>query len=108
MADRDSSGFLNKVWGVFGFPNTPSSCSRSQALQPARSSINILFRHHLKIAWERPWPLTAQVPIVAGALILAVAIAVAHVMMSTIAREQELGVRRLTAVYLDGISTTIY
>ena len=28
--------------------------------------------------------------------------------MSTIAREQELSVRRLAAVYLDGISTTVY
>jgi signal transduction histidine kinase len=41
-------------------------------------------------------------------LILAVAIAVSHVMMSTVAHEQELGVRRLAAVYLDGISTTVY
>ena len=29
-------------------------------------------------------------------------------MMTTIAHEQELGVRRLAAVYIDGISTTIY
>jgi hypothetical protein len=43
-----------------------------------------------------------------GALILAVAIAALHVLMSTVAREQEIGVRRLAAVYLDGISTTIY
>ena len=58
--------------------------------------------------WRRPWPLTARVPIVSGALILAVAVAVSHFLMSTIAREQELSVRRLAAVYLDGISTTVY
>ncbi len=64
-------------------------------------------------AWVRimlglPWPLTARVPIVAGALILAVAVAVSHVMMDVVAREQEAGVRQIAAVYLDGISTTIY
>jgi signal transduction histidine kinase len=58
--------------------------------------------------WRRPWPLTARVPIVSGALILAVAVAVSHALMSTVAYEQELGVRRLAAVYLDGISTTVY
>jgi hypothetical protein len=52
--------------------------------------------------------LTARVPIVSGALILAVAIAVSHVTMSTIGDEQELGVCRFTAVYLDRGSTTIY
>jgi hypothetical protein len=60
------------------------------------------------MTWQRPWPLTARVPIVSGALILIVAIALSHVMMSTVAHAQELGVRRLAAVYLDGISTTIY
>src|ERR1700691_2554583 len=63
---------------------------------------------HLLTAWQRPWPLTARVPVVSGALILAVAVGVSHVLMSTVAREQELGVRRLAAVYLDGISTTVY
>src|SRR3984885_12210014 len=58
--------------------------------------------------WRRPWPLTARVPIVSGALILAVAVAVSHALMSTVAHEQELSVRRLAAVYLDGISTTVY
>jgi signal transduction histidine kinase len=62
----------------------------------------------LLTAWRRPWPLTARVPIVSGALILAVAVAVSHFLMSTVAREQELSVRRLAAVYLDGISTTVY
>jgi signal transduction histidine kinase len=66
------------------------------------------FRSRMWMAWRRPWPLTARVPVVSGALILAVAIVVSHVMMSSVANEQELGVRRLAAVYLDGISTTIY
>jgi two-component system, OmpR family, sensor kinase len=66
-----------------------------------------IFRR-LRTAWQWPLPLTAQVPIVSGALILAVAIAVSHVMMSTLVHEQELGVRRLAAVYIDGISTTVY
>jgi signal transduction histidine kinase len=66
-----------------------------------------IFRR-LRTTWQWPSSLTARVPIVAGALILAVAIAVSHVMMSTLVHEQELGVRRLAAVYLDGISTTVY
>jgi signal transduction histidine kinase len=60
------------------------------------------------MVWRRPWPLTARVPIVAGGLILAVAVAVSRLLMSTVAQEQELSVRRLAAVYLDGISTTVY
>jgi signal transduction histidine kinase len=68
----------------------------------------VSFTGRLRAAWQRPWPLTARVPIVSGALILAVAVAVSHFLMSTIAREQELSVRRLAAVYLDGISTTVY
>jgi two-component system, OmpR family, sensor kinase len=62
----------------------------------------------LQAVSQQPWPLIARVPLVSGALILAVAIAASNIMMSTVAREQELGVRRLAAVYLDGISTTIY
>ena len=58
--------------------------------------------------WKRPWPLAALVPIVSGALILAVAIVVSRVMMFSVAHEQELGVRQIAAVYLDGISTTVY
>jgi signal transduction histidine kinase len=58
--------------------------------------------------WKRPWPLTALVPIVSGALILAFAIVVSRVMMFSVAHEQELGVRQIAAVYLDGISTTVY
>src|SRR5580658_10978163 len=58
--------------------------------------------------WKRPWPLAALVPVVSGALIFVVAIAVTRVMMSFVAHEQELGVRQIAAVYLDGISTTVY
>src|SRR3984957_14942265 len=58
--------------------------------------------------WMRSWPLTARVPIVSGALIFVVAIAVTRLMMSFVAHEQELGVRQIAAVYLDGISTTVY
>ena len=58
--------------------------------------------------WKRPWPLAALVPIVSGALILAVAVVVSRVMMFSVAHEQELGVRQIAAVYLDGISTTVY
>jgi signal transduction histidine kinase len=65
------------------------------------------FSRHL-MAWRGLWPLTARVPIVSGALILAVAVAVSHFLMSTVTHEQELSVRRLAAVYLDGISTTVY
>jgi two-component system, OmpR family, sensor kinase len=63
---------------------------------------------HPRQFWRRPWPLTARVPIVSGALILAVAMVVSRVMMSSVAHEQELGVRQIAAVYLDGIATTIY
>ena len=58
--------------------------------------------------WGLPWPLTARVPLVSGALILVVAVAVSRFMMSSVAHEQELGVRQIAAVYLDGISTTVY
>ncbi len=54
------------------------------------------------------WPLTARVPLVAGALSLTVAIAVSHVMMDIVADMQENNVRHIAAVYLDGICTTIY
>ena len=59
-----------------------------------------------RLAW--PLPLSARVPIVSGGLILAVALLGSHFMMSTVAREQEIGVRRIEAVYLDGIATTVY
>jgi len=58
--------------------------------------------------WFPTLPLTARVPIVSGALIFCVAVAVSRVMMSSMAHEQEVGVRQIAAVYLDGIATTIY
>lgn len=72
-----------------------------------------------RITWERalhrafrkalgPWPLTARVPIASAGLSVVVAFAVSHVMMTTLEHEQERGVRSLAAVYIDGISTTIY
>ena len=71
----------------------------------AESDETSVFRR-MQTIWRLP--LAAHVHIVSGALILAVAMAVSHVMMSIVAHEQELGVRRLAAVYLDGISTTVY
>ncbi len=77
------------------------------ALRAATRNIAASIHGCVRSIW-RPWPLTARVPIVSGALILLVAIAISRVMMSSVAYEQELGVRRLAAVYLDGISTTIF
>jgi two-component system, OmpR family, sensor kinase len=85
---------------VFGFPNISRLRDRGGA-PGASGGVR---------TWTRQWPLplTARVPIVASALILIVAVAVSHAMMSSVVREQELGLRRLAAVYIDGISTTVY
>jgi signal transduction histidine kinase len=96
--------------GMYGFPNI------LRLRQQPRRSTFLAQAECTKVApaargaWARrdPWPLTARVPIVAGALILAVAIAISRVMMASVAHEQELGVRQIAAVYLDGIATTIY
>jgi hypothetical protein len=48
-------------------------------------------------------PLSARVPIVSRGLILVVALLGSRVMMSIVAREQESGVRRIEALYLDGV-----
>jgi signal transduction histidine kinase len=95
--------------GMFGFPNV-SQFRDMLATQwlvtgrpPANRSLHRFWRKALG-----PWPLTARVPIVSAGLSLIVAIAVSHVMMTTLEQEQERGVRRLAAVYIDGISTTIY
>jgi signal transduction histidine kinase len=103
---------------LFGLSNTlRASAFRYQNILHTRESdhppkpighVKNFLVSRFRTASQRPWPLIARVPIVSGALILAVAIAASNVMMSTVAREQELGVRRLAAVYLDGISTTIY
>jgi signal transduction histidine kinase len=90
----------------FDVPSAPNSVlSGGEGRHRQRGAFSL---SHLAAAWKRPWPLTARVPIVSGALILAVAVAVSHLLMSTVAHEQELSVRRLAAVYLDGISTTVY
>lgn len=96
--------------GMYGFPNILRLC------QQPRNSTFLAHAERTRVAaaargawaWRGPWPLTARVPIVAGALILAVAIAISRVMMASVAHEQELGVRQIAAVYLDGIATTIY
>lgn len=91
--------FLNIA--AFGKPLPPfrSAFEPEAAHQPIRGILSWL---------RRPWPLTARVPIVSGALILVVAIALSRVMMESVAHEQELGVRQIAAVYLDGIATTVY
>jgi two-component system OmpR family sensor kinase len=90
-----------------GFPNV--SRFREQrgfvALGLIRSGMALVCRGW-RLAW--PLPLSARVPIVSGCLILAVALLASRVMMTTVAREQESGVRRIEAVYLDGIATTVY
>jgi two-component system OmpR family sensor kinase len=110
-AGRFMFGFLNMSHrGELGSPNisplreVPTSSVAGGRAGPIEA---FLFRR-MRTRWRWPLPLTARVPIVSGALILAVAVAVSHVMMSTVAEEQEHGVRRLAAVYLDGISTTVY
>lgn len=108
-AGRSVFEFLNvPPKGAFRFPNISrfreaSASARSDALDE-RTKAKLPGRRWA--AWRLP--LTARVPIVSGALILAVAVAVSHAMMATVAHEQELGVRRLAAVYVDGIATTLY
>jgi two-component system, OmpR family, sensor kinase len=53
------------------------------------------------------WPLTARVPVIAGVMIFVVSVAVAHVVMAWFFRQQEQGLERLSAIYLDGLSATI-
>lgn len=89
-------------WRTFRFPNVSPIRARPRGVA-ARVAAEPRQRHPGSF-----WPLTARVPIVAGALILAVAIAVSHVMMNVVSNEQEATVRQIAAVYLDGISTTIY
>jgi two-component system, OmpR family, sensor kinase len=92
---------------TFGIPNTSrfSEADHSSPAVPLRGVIARAARR-----WRQVWPLPlwARVPIVSGGLILAVALLGSRVMMSIVAREQESGVRRIEAVYLDGIATTVY
>ena len=93
---------------TFGFPNTSRFRERGRLSSHVKQAVLIgaVLLARVRTVWQQPWPLTARVPIVSGALILT--IAVSHVMMCSIGVEQELGVRRIAAVYLVGISTTIY
>ena len=103
---------------VFGHPDLPRgstsgipNASRSRENAPSAPSVplrGVIAR--VAGSWRRLWPLPlwARVPIVSGCLILAVALVGSRVMMSIVAREQEIGVRRIEAVYLDGIATTVY
>ena len=112
-------GVLARVTGsMFGYPNM--AC-RSTSGIPNVSRFREIMRHQ-SVVWLRsvvtrpaagsrrlwPLPLWVRVPIVSGGLILAVALLGSRVMMSIVAREQEIGVRRIEAVYLDGIATTVY
>jgi signal transduction histidine kinase len=47
------------------------------------------------------------VPVIAGVMIFVVSVAVAHVVMAWFFRQQEQGLERLSAIYLDGLSATI-
>jgi len=93
--------FPNILWARKSDPTSvpPEWIGRTKVSSAARSGLVLL---------QRPWPLAARVPLVSGALMFAVAIAVSRVLMSSVAHEQELGVRQIAAVYLDGISTTVY
>jgi signal transduction histidine kinase len=94
----------NQQHGTFGFLNI------SQFREACAAQWRVAWGALGKRLFHRfgPWPLTARVPIVSAGLSLIVAFAVSHVMMTTLEHEQERGVRRLAAVYIDGISTTIY
>jgi hypothetical protein len=103
----DASNILRRR--MFRFPNilrrgeaAPASTFRERACAKDSAAVRGVW------VWQRPWPLIAHAPIVSGALILGVAIALSRLMMSSVAHEQELGVRQIAAVYLDGIATTIY
>jgi len=108
-ADDAAFGLPNRTdRKMFGFPNVSRLREalrvRGTAAKSGRDS-GLVPRTWV---WRQHLPLTAKVPIVAGALMLVVAVVVSHAMMSTVIQEQERGLRRLAAVYLDGISTTIY
>jgi two-component system, OmpR family, sensor kinase len=94
---------------MFRIPNVrlPQAISRSSSFDGGRRTEDS-YRASIRTRLWRPLPFTARVPIVSGALILGVAVAISRIMMSSVAHEQELGVRQIAAVYLDGIATTIY
>jgi two-component system OmpR family sensor kinase len=108
-ADDTAFGLSNQAdRKTFGFPNISRLRETLRARRVAAESGRDSGPVPRLWVWRRHLPLTAKVPIVAGALMLVVAVVVSHAMMSTVIQEQERGLRRLAAVYLDGISTTIY
>jgi signal transduction histidine kinase len=113
------SFFARAAGSVFGNSNLPQ-CSMSgfpniSRLREQRSfavAIGLIRGGAARVGrgWRLVWPLplSARVPIVSCGLILAVALLASRAMMATVAREQESGVGRIEAVYLDGIATTVY
>ena len=96
--------------GLSGFPNIfrfRERATGSAGSDPENSPRAALTRAGVAL-WRRPWPWTARIPVVSGSLILTAALAVSRFMMTSVAHEQELGVRQMAAVYLDGIATTVY
>jgi two-component system, OmpR family, sensor kinase len=94
------SGFPN----IFRFRERATGSAGSGPDKPRRAALT---RAGAGL-WRRPWPWTARIPVVSGALILTAALAISRFMMTSVAHEQELGVRQMAAVYLDGIATTVY
>jgi two-component system, OmpR family, sensor kinase len=92
---------------TFGIPNA-SRFREDGYSSPVAPHRGVLARTARRLRRVWPLPLSARVPIVSGCLILAVALVGSRAMMSIVAREQESGVRRIEAVYLDGIATTVY
>jgi two-component system, OmpR family, sensor kinase len=94
---------------TFGNPNISQMRDQKVTAQSWRHGglLGALY-HGIVLVLRLPWPLIARVPVVAGTLIFIVSLAVSHGLLSTVAHEQEVGVRQLAAVYLDGISTTVY
>ena len=54
------------------------------------------------------WPLTARLPLIAGALILAVGIAISQIALVWYTRQQQAALEQLSAVYLDGLSASVF
>ena len=111
--------FARAAGSAFGNSNLPQSSmsgfpniSRFREQRSLAVAIGLIRGGVARVGrgWRLVWPLplSARVPIVSGGLILAVALLASRVMMATVAREQESGVRRIEAVYLDGIATTVY
>jgi two-component system, OmpR family, sensor kinase len=93
---------------MFRFLNMAEDGQSNSAYHRPKAAPKRLVPETRRLTSRWRWPLTARVPIVSGTLILLVAIALSRVMMDSVAREQELGVRQIAAVYLDGIATTVY